>query len=167
MKKHLTLLVLAAVLTATTAIAAVDISDGIKVTMNYTVSAPEKQLTVTTEGQAPLTYIVGSGQMNPVLEQALYGLHAGDRTQVVLTPDQGLGPYDDAKKITVPKHKLPPEIEEGLILNAPTGELVTVAAIEDDSVVLDLNHPFAGQNLVFDIHILDVEEPLDVEEVTK
>jgi FKBP-type peptidyl-prolyl cis-trans isomerase 2 len=88
----------------------------------------------------------------------LYGLHAGDRTQVFLTPNQGLGPYDDAKKITVPKDNLPPEIQEGVILNAPTGELVTVAAIEDDSVVLDLNHPFAGQNLVFDIHILDVEK---------
>ena len=113
---------------------------------------------MTTEGQAPLSYIVGSGQMNPVLEQALYGLQPGDTTQVVLTPDQGFGPYDDTKKITVPKDNLPPEIQEGVILNAPTGQLVTVAAIRDDSVVLDLNHPFAGQNLVFDIRILDVEK---------
>ena len=96
--------------------------------------------------------------MNPVLEQALYGLQPGDTTQVVLTPDQGFGPYDDTKKVTVPKDNLPPEIKEGEILNAPTGQLVTVAAIRDDSVVLDLNHPFAGQNLVFDIHILDVEK---------
>jgi len=161
MKRHLTLIVLVAVLTGTAAIAAVDdrhISDGLKVTMDYTVSAPEKQLAVTTEGQAPLSYVLGSGEMNPVLERALYGLQAGDRTQVVLTPDQGFGPYDDSKKITVPKGNFPPEIQEGVILNAPTGELVTVAAIEDDSVVLDLNHPFAGQNLVFDIHILDVQE---------
>jgi FKBP-type peptidyl-prolyl cis-trans isomerase 2 len=167
MKKHLTLMVLVAVLTGTAAIAAVNISDGTKVTMNYTVSAPEKQLPVTTEGQAPLSYILGSGQMNPVLEQALYGLHTGDRAQVVLTPEQAFGPHDPTKKITVSKDNLPPEIQEGLVLSAPTGELVTVAAIEDDSVVLDLNHPFAGQNLVFDIHILDVEETLDVEEVTK
>ncbi len=163
MKRHLTLIVLVALLTVTGAIAAVDdtarhISDGIKVTMNYTVSAPEKHLAVTTEGQAPLSYVVGSGQMNPVLERALYGLAPGDKTQVVLTPDQGFGPYDDSKKITVPKENLPPEIQEGVILNAPTGELVTVAAIEDDSVVLDLNHPFAGQNLIFDIHILEVEK---------
>jgi len=156
--RHLTLIVLVTVLTGTAAIAAVDVSDGNKVTMDYTVSAPEKHLAVTTEGQAPLSYIVGSGQMNPVLERALYGLRAGDRTQVVLTPDQGFGPYDDTKKITVPKENLPPEIQEGVVLNAPTGELVTVAAIQDDSVVLDLNHPFAGQDLVFDIHILDVEK---------
>ena len=70
---------LVALLTGTAAIAAVDdtarhISDGIKVTMDYTVSAPEKHLAVTTEGQAPLSYILGSGQMNPVLEKALYGL---------------------------------------------------------------------------------------------
>ena len=163
MKRNLKLIVLVAVLTGTTAIAAVDdtarhISDGNKVTMAYTVSAPEKHLEVTTEGQAPLSYILGSGQMNPVLEHALYGLQPGDRTQVILTPDQGFGPYDDTKKITVPKDNLPSEIQEGVILNAPTGQLVTVAAIRDDSVVLDLNHPFAGQNLVFDIHILDVEK---------
>jgi len=163
MTRHLKLMVLVAVLTGATAIAAVDdtarhISDGMKVTMNYTVSAPEKHLEVTTEGQAPLSYILGSGQMNPVLEHALYGLQPGDRTQVILTPDQGFGPYDDTKRITVPKDNLPPEIQEGVILNAPTGQLVTVAAIRDDSVVLDLNHPFAGQNLVFDIHILDVEK---------
>ena len=163
MKRHLKLIVLVAVLTGTTAIAAVDdtarhTSDGIKVTMAYTVSAPAKHLEVTTEGQAPLSYVLGSGQMNPVLEHALYGLQPGDRTQVILSPDQGFGPYDDTKKITVPKDNLPPEIQEGAILNAPTGQLVTVAAIRDDSVVLDLNHPFAGQNLVFDIRILDVEK---------
>src|SRR5207245_11249145 len=137
---------LEAKLTRTAPIAAVDdtdrhISDGMKVTMNYAVSAPEKHLEVTTEGQAPLSYVLGSGQMNPVLEQALYGLQPGDTTQVVLTPDQGFGPYDDTKKVTVPKDNLPPEIKEGEILNAPTGQLVTVAAIRDDSVVLDLNHP--------------------------
>ena len=163
MKSYLKFIVLVAVLTGTAAIAAVDdstrhLSDGMKVTMNYTVSAPEKHLEVTTEGQAPLSYVLGSGQMNPALEQALYGLQPGDTAQVVLTPDQGFGPYDDTKKVTVPKDNLPPEIKEGEILNAPTGQLVTVAAIRDDSVVLDLNHPFAGQNLVFDIHILDVEK---------
>ena len=163
MKKPLKLVVLVAVLTGTAAIAAVDdtakhISDGSKVTMDYTVSAPEKQIAVSTEGQAPLSYILGSGQMNPVLEQSLYGLQPGDRAQVILTPEQGFGPYDDTKKITVSKDNLPAEIQEGVVLNAPTGELVTVAAISDDSVVLDLNHPFAGQNLVFDIRILDVEK---------
>src|SRR5437879_661004 len=62
MKRYLKVIVLVAVLTGTAAIAAVDdsarhISDGMKVTMNYTVSAPGKHLEVTTEGQAPLSYV--------------------------------------------------------------------------------------------------------------
>jgi FKBP-type peptidyl-prolyl cis-trans isomerase 2 len=131
------------------------ISDGMKVTLAYTVSALEKDLAMTTEGQAP-SYIQGSGS-NPTLEAALYGLKPGDSKRVVLSPEDGFGQYDDTKKITLPKTSLPPEVEPGMILHDPTGKPVTVADITDDSVVLDLNHPLAGQSLVMEVHILDVE----------
>jgi FKBP-type peptidyl-prolyl cis-trans isomerase SlyD len=164
MKTFLKLIVLAALMTGTQAMALIGddakpIADGMKVTMDYKLSVPEKQMTLTTENKDPVSYIQGSGQMNPVLESALYGLKPGDSKHVILTPDQGFGPHDDTKLITVPKENLPPEIQEGSMLHDPMGQVVTVAAIEDDSVVLDLNHPLAGQNLIFDIHILNVETP--------
>lgn len=162
MKRLLKLIMLVSLLTGTTAIASVGddarhIADGMKVTLDYAVSVPDKGVAMTTEGQEPLSYIQGSGKMKPALESALYGLKPGDSKRVVLTPEEGFGPYDDTKKITVPKDNLPPEIQEGVILHDPMGQLVTVAAIMDDSVVLDLNHPLAGQNLIFDVHILNVE----------
>jgi FKBP-type peptidyl-prolyl cis-trans isomerase 2 len=134
------------------------VADGMTVTIEYTASAPEKALTVTTEGKQPITYVQGTGELNPVLEGALYGLHAGDRKTVLLSPEEGFGRYDSSKKSTVPKSRLPADIKLGTILQDSLGRLVTVAAITNDSVVLDLNHPFAGQNLVFDIHILNVEK---------
>jgi FKBP-type peptidyl-prolyl cis-trans isomerase 2 len=133
------------------------VADGMKVTIEYTASAPEKALTVTTDGQPPVSYIQGTGELNPVLEHALYGLHAGDRKTVLLSPEEGFGRYDSSKKSTVPKSRLPADIQLGTILQDSLGRLVTVAAITNESVVLDLNHPFAGQNIVFDIHILNVE----------
>jgi FKBP-type peptidyl-prolyl cis-trans isomerase 2 len=165
MKGLLTLMMAAALLAGTTTLVLADeatpIADGKKVTMEYKLSVPEKGILMTTEGSEPISYTQGTGQMNPVLEAALSGLKAGESKQVVLTPDQGFGAYDDSKKITVPKEKLPAEIQEGMILQDPMGGLVTVAGIANDSVVLDLNHPFAGQNLVLDVHILNVEGQSD------
>jgi len=134
------------------------ISFGAKVTMEYTVTAPAKALALKVGGGDPLSYVQGGGQVKPALEEALYGLKPGDRKRVVLSPDQGFGPYDESKKMIVPKENLPPEIHQGMILHDPTGHLVTVARIADDSVTLDLNHPFAGEPLVIDMHILDVEQ---------
>ena len=75
-----------------------------------------------------------------------------------LSPEDGFGQYDSSKKSAVPKSRLPADIQLGTILQDSLGRLVTVAAITNDSVVLDLNHPFEGQKLVFDIHILNVEK---------
>jgi FKBP-type peptidyl-prolyl cis-trans isomerase SlyD len=134
------------------------VSFGAKVTMEFTVTVPAKPLALKIEGGDPLSYVQGGGQVNPALEAALYGLRPGDRKRVVLSPHQGFGQYDASKQIIVPKENLPPGIHQGMILHDPTGHLVTVARIADDSVTLDLNHPFAGQPLVIDMHILNVEQ---------
>ena len=131
-----------------------------KVTMDYTLSVPDKG--VATESRAPVSFIQGSEQINPALQAALYGLKPGDRKQVVLSPEQGFGLRDDTKKTILPKGKFPSGIRQGMILEDSMGQLVTIAEITDDSVVLDLNHPLAGQNLVLDVHILKVERTLPV-----
>ena len=117
---------------------------------------------MTTESRGPVSFIQGSEQINPALQAALYGLKPGDRKQVLLTPEQGYGTRDDTKKTILPKGKLPSEIRQGMILEDSMGQLMTVAEITEDSVVLDLNHPLAGKNLVLDVYILRVERSLPV-----
>src|SRR6266496_6241903 len=102
MKRVLNLTMLVALLTGTTALISVaddakPISDGMKVTMDYKVSVPEKEVSMSTEGRGPVSYVQGSGQMNPALETALYGLKPGDTKRVVVPPEQGFGKYDDTK----------------------------------------------------------------------
>ena len=167
MKKVLNLIMLVTFMTGTTAIASIGddaraIGDGMKVTMDYTLSVPDKGVAMTTENRTPVSFIQGSEQINPAVQAALYGLKPGDRKQVVLTPEQGFGVRDDTKKTILPKGKFPSEIRQGMILEDSMGHLMTIEEIKDDSVVLDLNHPLAGQNLVLDVHILKVEGTLPV-----
>jgi FKBP-type peptidyl-prolyl cis-trans isomerase 2 len=133
------------------------IVDGKKVTMEFTVSLPDNTVVATTEGQEPLSYVQGKGQIVPGLEKALLGLKVGDKKHIEVPPDQAYGPYDEKKRLTVPKSQVPVDVQVGSLLQDRNGQPVRVLEISDTSVVLDQNHPLAGKILTFDVHILKVE----------
>src|SRR5262249_40138888 len=114
-------------------------------------------------GQAPLRYTHGQREIPPGLEQALLGLHAGDRKAVTVAPEDGFGPIDPEAIAEVPKASIPSDalvVGTALIAKGPEGERrVRVREIRDESVVLDLNHPLAGKTLYFDVQVLRVTAP--------
>lgn len=133
------------------------IVDGAKVTMEFTVTLPDKTLVATTEGQEPLSFVQGQGQIVPGLEKALAGLKAGDKKRVEVTPDQAYGSYDEKKRFTVSKSRIPGDAKVGSLLQDKNGQPVRVVEVSGDSVVLDRNHPLAGKTVTFDVRILKVE----------
>jgi FKBP-type peptidyl-prolyl cis-trans isomerase 2 len=133
------------------------IADGLKVTLEYTLTLPDKTVADSNVGQTPFSYIQGSKQIVPGLEKALAGMKAGEKKHVTIPAEQGYGPYDEKAKITVDKNKVPPDVKVGALLRASTGQTVKVLDVSDKSVVLDLNHPLAGKNLTFDVTVLKVE----------
>jgi FKBP-type peptidyl-prolyl cis-trans isomerase 2 len=136
-----------------------EIADGLKVTLEYTVILPNKTVADSTVGKEPFSYIHGQNQINPpALEKNLTGLKAGDKKRIPLAADEAFGPYEQKKKVKVPKPNVPPETKVGSVLHTRDGLAATVLAIADDVVVLDINHPLAGKNLVFDVNILKVEK---------
>lgn len=134
------------------------IADGMKVTMEYTLTLPDKTVADTTEGKPPFSYVQGNGEIIPGLEKALAGMKAGDKKRVPVTAEQAYGTYDEKKKVTVAKDKLPPEVKVGTMLQDQTGRPAKVLEVSDKSAVIDLNHPLAGKNLTFDVTILKVEK---------
>ncbi len=134
------------------------VADGMKVTMEYTLTLADKTVVDTTDGKGPFSYVQGNGEIIPGLEKALAGMKAGDKKRVPVTAEQGYGPYDDKQKITVPKDKLPPDVKVGTMLRDQTGRPAKVLEVSDKSAVIDLNHPLAGKNLTFDVNILKVEK---------
>lgn len=136
---------------------ALQIGDGMKVTMEYTLMLPDKTVVDSTTGQAPFSYTQGNHEIIPGLEKALTGLKAGDKKRITVPAAEAYGLYDEKKKVTVPKKNVPPEAKVGTRLRSPDGSEAKVAEIKGDAVVVDVNHPLAGKELTFDVNIIKVE----------
>ena len=140
------------------------IADGCVVAMDYTLKTEDGSLIDTSEGDEPMWYLHGSGQIVPGLESALTGRAVGDKLEAVVKPEDGYGPRHDDRVLTVPRSKLPdsPEPEVGMQLEAQgrRGEQVVlwVTDINGDEVTLDGNHPLAGQTLHFEVEVKEVRE---------
>lgn len=134
------------------------VAEGTKVTIEYTLTLPDKSVADSNVGQAPFAYTQGAHEIVPGLEQAMIGLKTGDKKRISVPAAQGYGTYDAKSKVSVDKTKVPAGIKPGQILRSADGRPVTVEKVEENSVVLDLNHPLAGKDLVFDVNVLKVEK---------
>jgi FKBP-type peptidyl-prolyl cis-trans isomerase SlyD len=139
------------------------IQSGSTVELEYTLTDGTGDIISSNRGQAPLRYVHGQHEIPPGLERALVGLHAGDRKAVTVAPEDGFGPIDPQAITEVPKESLPSDalvVGTALIARGTEGERrVRVKEIREKSVVLDLNHPLAGQTLHFDVQVLRVLAP--------
>jgi FKBP-type peptidyl-prolyl cis-trans isomerase 2 len=134
------------------------IADGMRVTMEYTLILPDKTVADSTKGQPPFSYTQGKQEVIPGLEKALVGLKAGDKKHVTIPAAEAYGLYDEKKKVPVPKKNVPPDVKVGTKLRSQSGQEANVVEIKGDSVVVDVNHPLAGKDLTFDVNIVNVEK---------
>ena len=121
--------------------------------------------------EQPLTFLFGAGQMLPKFEENLSTLSTGDSYEFRLSAEDAYGIYDDEAVASLPKEMFQgtdiPEIGSMLPLqdnhgNHFQGQVVSIA---EDSVIVDLNHPMAGQELHFKGKIVDVR-PATSEELS-
>jgi len=109
-------------------------------------------------------YLHGANNIIPGLENALDGKSSGEAVSVTVPPEQGYGVRDDARVQDVPRDMFPEDqdIQPGMQFHAqgPDGQsiVVMVARVENDTVTVDGNHPLAGEQLNFDVTIMDVRE---------
>lgn len=138
------------------------VADGLVVSLDYTLRLDDGQVIDTTTEGDPLQFLQGGQQIIPGLEQALYGMGVGDEKDVELAPTEGYGQRNPDAVELVPPDAFPADLEltegMGLQLRDPSGREVVayVAEIRPDAVVLDLNHPLAGEKLFFEVKIADL-----------
>ena len=137
---------------------ALPIGDGMKVTLEYTLTLPDKTVADSTAGQAPFSYTQGNHEIVPGLEKAI-GMKAGDKKRITIPAAEAYGLYDEKRKVEVPKKNLPPEAKAGTRLRATNGMEAKVVELKGDAAVVDTNHPLAGKDLTFDVNIIKVEAP--------
>ena len=119
----------------------------------------------------PVEYLHGGyGGMFPAVEKALEGKSVGETAKVRLTPDDGFGERDDELLHIEPRDKFPDHVEVGMQFEGTGNEsgdtiVYTVTEIADGKVVVDGNHPLAGQTLHMECTITGVR-PASAEEVS-
>lgn len=138
------------------------VSSGKEVSLEYTLKLAGNKVVDTNVGQDPLTYTQGSGQLISGLESKLEGMAVGETKQVTVVPEDGYGSVNPQAFQEVPKENIPAEamkVGTELIGRDAQGRVVRprVSEIKDKTVVLDFNHPLAGQTLYFDVKVLDVK----------
>ncbi len=133
------------------------------VEMHYTLKNDEGEIIDSSEGDAPLTFLQGHGNIIHGLERVMAGLKVGDTKDVVVEPEDGYGLYDEELVQEVPRSVFGEidDLEVGMQFHADTdGGLipVTVTAVEDDLITVDGNHELAGERLHFSVRIESIRE---------
>ena len=134
------------------------------VTMHYELKDAQGEILDSSEGQDPLTYLHGAGNIIIGLEEQLAGKATGDNVSAVVSPEKGYGEPVDALIQVVPKEAFGAEvdsIEVGMRFQAETEQgpvPVVVTAVDDANVTVDGNHPLAGKELHFNVTISDVRD---------
>jgi FKBP-type peptidyl-prolyl cis-trans isomerase SlpA len=111
------------------------------------------------EGRTPLETQLGQGQLIPGFEKGLVGMQVGDKKTVEIESDQAYGPRNEELVIEIEKTKVPENVEVGAMLQTfgPMGpSIVKVLEIKDEVVVIDANHPLAGQKLIFELELVGI-----------
>jgi len=130
------------------------------VSFHYSLRNHQGQLLDSSIGGEPIQYLEGVGQIIDGLEEALTGLPPGTKQVIMVAAEKAYGKRDDQLVRRVSRSKLPVEkLNIGDMFQTDGDRhaaIVTVAAIEGDEVLLDGNHPLAGQDLIFDVEVLNV-----------
>jgi FKBP-type peptidyl-prolyl cis-trans isomerase SlyD len=142
-----------------------NIADKLYVVFDYKLTLDSgEEIDSSSEGQ-PLGFITGSGQIIPGLEKAIMGMTVGDSKKISVEPEDGYGQVNPELFQDVPRKQFPGDIElrPGMAFQAqcPQGPIViNIKEMKDENtVVIDLNHPLAGKKLHFDLNIVEVREP--------
>ncbi|WP_028580009.1 FKBP-type peptidyl-prolyl cis-trans isomerase [Desulfogranum japonicum] len=140
------------------------IEAGKTVALHYTLRLENGKVYETTDGEEPLIYQHGTGEIVAGLEQRLEGLEKGAQDSFVIPALEGYGEVKIESLIEVPKEHIPEEAREvGSEITAVSrnGHKVkgVVYEIKKDYIVVDFNHPLAGMDLYFDITVVDVMDP--------
>jgi peptidylprolyl isomerase len=111
------------------------------------------------ENGEPLEAILGEGMLIPGFERALLGMKTGDKITVRIEPEDAYGEVSEELLLAVPRDSFPPHLipEVGLMLqvNTDRGDMdVVIARMTETEIILDANHPLAGQALTFALELV-------------
>jgi peptidylprolyl isomerase len=135
---------------------------GDTVKVHYTGSLGDGTVFDSSANRSPLEFTVGQGQVIPGFETAVEGMETGDQKTVVIPAAQAYGARDEGLVVRMDRSRLSEdvdlEVDDRLQVRRPDGRImnVTVTEITESVVTMDGNHFLAGQDLTFEIELVEI-----------
>jgi peptidylprolyl isomerase len=137
---------------------------GDTVHVHYTGRLTDGQVFDTSENGEPLEFQLGAGHVIAGFDEGICGMQVGDKKTIEIEAEDAYGERDEALVQQVSRAGInfesEPRVGMNLILQLPDGNQLPVAITEvtEDHLVLDANHPLAGQKLIFDVELVEVRK---------
>jgi FKBP-type peptidyl-prolyl cis-trans isomerase 2 len=138
------------------------VQNGDTVVVNYTGRLEDGTVfdSSLTEGREPLKAQLGQGLLIKGFEDGIIEMTIGDKKTIEIDPSNAYGDVNSEMIVEVPREQIPEGVSVGDMLQAegPMGPVnVKVAEIKEGTIVVDANHPLAGQKLIFDLELVSID----------
>lgn len=136
---------------------------GDTVSVHYTGKLSDETVFDSSRDREPLSFELGAGTVIPGFEKSVVGMAPGEKKTITIESDKAYGPYREDQVVEIEASRLPDDIEpvvgQQLQVQQANGEtsVVVIKDVSNGSIVLDANHPLAGEDLVFEIELVAVE----------
>ncbi len=137
---------------------------GNRVKIHYTGKDKNNKVFESTVTSGPVEFIIGDGQAIPGIDEAIIGMKIDEAKSVIIPPEKAYGEISKNLIFRYNKEEVFEDMEltVGQLIEVPQDDeksiVVKVIKLTDKTVTLDGNHPLAGEELIFDIHILNILE---------
>ncbi len=137
--------------------------EGDTVHIHYTGRLDDGTVFDSSREREPLGFTLGSGQVIPGFDSAVTGMSVGESKTATIPAAEAYGDARDDLFIPVDRGQLPegldPSVGQPLQMQTPNGQQVhvVISQVEDDRIVVDANHPLAGEDLTFDIELVKID----------
>ncbi|MGI8500781.1 MAG: FKBP-type peptidyl-prolyl cis-trans isomerase [Hassallia sp.] len=136
--------------------------NGDTVMVHYTGKLTDGTVFDSSTERDPLQFTIGAGEIIPGFEEAVMGMNTGESKTTKIPVEEAYGSHRPEMVVEVERDQMPPEMEpevgQQMQIQQPSGQIipVTITNISDSTVTLDANHPLAGEDLIFDIELVDI-----------
>ena len=133
------------------------------VKVHYTGKLDNGQVFDSSKDREPLEFKIGEGKLIPGFEKGVIGMKLEESKTIKIPYSEAYGDKKQELMIEVQNQQLPeelkPEIGMELVSKRPDGQeqIVKIAEVKEASIVVDANHPLAGQDLTFEIELVDIQ----------
>ncbi len=136
--------------------------EGDRVKVYFTGTLEDETIFGQTHEDEPFEFTIGEKSVLPKFEGAVIGMKEGENKTILIAPEDAYGPRDEKRVFTAEKSEIPdhitPEIGKKIQVQMGSGEMaiLTVLEVSEDKVTFDANDPLAGEELTFEIKLLEI-----------